>query len=694
MVADFTLLADINPGVGSSAPYGIVAVGSTAYFVAPKPGSTTELELWKSDGTTAGTSLVIDLLSDGFGSSPEDLTDVNGMLYFSALSSTPGNNRDLWKSNGTAAGTTLVSANIVSGSLLESEQPLIAFIGDNLFFQGVDAFGDVELWRTIISTNMSSRVMDINTSGSSEPGSLTVFNNELYFAATDSATGRELWKTNPTTLLTTRVSDFDGAASFNPSSFEVFGNNLYFAGTTIADGIELYRISNTVNATPTLVMNITPNETIPTAAVGSSNPTNLTAVNGTLLFTIFPTVDNSVALVAPEIWKTDGTSTVRVFNGFSTSQFVYDLSRLTVIGNSAFFSVIDDTTLSFQAWKSDGTTAGTVRATELTAGTTITDPQEIARVGTLTYFVGSSPSAGVEIFVTNQAPTNIALSASSVFENSPINTVVGTLSTTDPNGFDSFTYSLVTGTGSTNNASFNISGNQLRVNGAIDFEATPTLSIRVRSTDSLNPALFTERPFTITVTDLAEVLSTVVAGSNANGSQRSTVRSIAVNFDGPVVLTNNPFEIRQRGGANPVVSNSFTPILNGSGQTIGATVTFSGSLTRVAGALLDGNYELIIDAANVKRSNVDLDGDRNGVAGGVYRFGTLSTDRFFAFFGDSDGNRNVRGSDVNDFSRSVGKRSTDVGYRAEFDFDNNGIIRGIDVNEFSKASRLSRLTFV
>ena len=64
------------------------------------------------------------------------------------------------------------------------------------------------------------------------------------------------------------------------------------------------------------------------------------------------------------------------------------------------------------------------------------------------------------VSVTNvtDAPTNLALSNSSVAENRPSGTAVGTLSSTDPDTGESHTYSLVPGAGSTDNASFAISG--------------------------------------------------------------------------------------------------------------------------------------------------------------------------------------------------------------------------------------------
>ena len=78
--------------------------------------------------------------------------------------------------------------------------------------------------------------------------------------------------------------------------------------------------------------------------------------------------------------------------------------------------------------------------------------------------------------------------------------MIGTLSTTDPDAGNSFTYSLVSGTGDTNNASFAIDGASLKANAVFNFEVKSSYTIRVRSTDQ--GGLTTEKPFTITVTDV------------------------------------------------------------------------------------------------------------------------------------------------------------------------------------------------
>jgi hypothetical protein len=106
----------------------------------------------------------------------------------------------------------------------------------------------------------------------------------------------------------------------------------------------------------------------------------------------------------------------------------------------------------------------------------------------------------------NDAPTDLALSASSVNENVAANTVVGAFSSTDQDSGNTFTYSLVTGTGSPDNGAFTIVGNQLRINSSPDFETQNSYSIRVRTTDQ--GGLFFEKTLAIGINNINEVQGT------------------------------------------------------------------------------------------------------------------------------------------------------------------------------------------
>ncbi|MBI5773448.1 MAG: cadherin domain-containing protein, partial [Verrucomicrobia bacterium] len=118
------------------------------------------------------------------------------------------------------------------------------------------------------------------------------------------------------------------------------------------------------------------------------------------------------------------------------------------------------------------------------------------------YVTGYTGSGTNDDFATikyagNLAPTDIVLSASSVAENSASGTVVGTFSLTDPDTGETATYSLVSGTGGTDNSSFTISGNALKTAAVFDYDVKSSYSIRVRATDS--GRLTFDKVFTITV---------------------------------------------------------------------------------------------------------------------------------------------------------------------------------------------------
>ncbi|MDA9330556.1 cadherin repeat domain-containing protein, partial [Flavobacteriaceae bacterium] len=116
-------------------------------------------------------------------------------------------------------------------------------------------------------------------------------------------------------------------------------------------------------------------------------------------------------------------------------------------------------------------------------------------------FVSSSGSGVILLNNTvrpNSTPTNITLNPTTVNENVSIGTTVGSLSTTDSDSGDSHTYSLVAGSGDTDNASFSISGANLLTGTALDYETKNSYSIRVQTSDGTATYAKT---FTITVAD-------------------------------------------------------------------------------------------------------------------------------------------------------------------------------------------------
>ena len=97
------------------------------------------------------------------------------------------------------------------------------------------------------------------------------------------------------------------------------------------------------------------------------------------------------------------------------------------------------------------------------------------------------------------APTDILLDNDSVTENMPVGTVVGTLAAGDSDAFESYEYTLVSGEGDEDNASFAIQEDQLKTAEIFDYEIKDTYSIRIAVEDGGGQRY--EKTFTILIED-------------------------------------------------------------------------------------------------------------------------------------------------------------------------------------------------
>lgn len=93
------MVKDINPGPGSSNVREIIVANNKLFFAAYTEA--TGYERWISNGTANGTKLVKDITAGIAGSSPSSLINFDGKAYFMVDDIFP----QLWKSDGTAAGT-------------------------------------------------------------------------------------------------------------------------------------------------------------------------------------------------------------------------------------------------------------------------------------------------------------------------------------------------------------------------------------------------------------------------------------------------------------------------------------------------------------------------------------------------------------------------------------------------------------
>lgn len=289
----------------------------------------------------------------------------------------------------------------------------------------------------------------------------------------------------------------------------------------------------------------------------------------------------------------------------------------------------------------------------------------------------STGTVNVTINPVNDAPTDIALSASSVAENTdttngPVE--IGTLTATDIDS-TSFSYSLVAGVGDADNASFEIAGDKLQVKQGVelDFENQKQYTVRIEVSDG--DKVF-EKQFLIDVTNHLEIENLEI--DNDSG-QRSVIRKLVVSFDEIVTYSPGAFSLVQRESGDAVtLSDSFS---NDSGKTV-VTLVFSGSLV-THGSLNDGNYELAIDGNQIQSVATGqlLDGNSDGLAGGTYRLGDQEEHKLFRFFGDFDGDRDVDNVDLAKFLQDY-RTVAGSDFDATFDYDNDGDVDNVDLSRF------------
>ncbi len=204
-----------------SSPYDFMEFNGLLYFAAQEgwiQGGLGE-ELYVTDGTEAGTHIVKDIDPQSDSSSPRGLTPVGNFFYFIT---DDGLGAGLWRSDGTEAGTTLIK----DGFEHIWEDRIIAK-GDDLFFAASDGVNGFEIWKSDGTTSGTFMIKDINTFGGSSgslPHDLVIINDRVYFIAQEVNNEDRLWVTDGTEAGTMMVSDMYAG------SLTVFNDELIFAG--------------------------------------------------------------------------------------------------------------------------------------------------------------------------------------------------------------------------------------------------------------------------------------------------------------------------------------------------------------------------------------------------------------------------------------------------------------------------------
>ncbi|WP_420572843.1 T9SS type A sorting domain-containing protein [Kordia sp.] len=412
---------EINPNSnGNSSPHSFVEFNGEIYFNAFNDNS--GRELWKTDGTQAGTVLVKDLYTGTSffqqnSGDPRRLTVLNGELFFTAKTSAEG--RELWKTDGTEAGTVLVKDILtgVGNGVVSGYQPFTIFNNKIVFIADEPGTSNTYLYEsdgTNTGTKPISTLAQMWFSSQIE-SDICVYNGFLIFEGRNSNganLGRELWKTDGTQAGTVLVKDINpGSSNSFPREMTVFNNIVYFHVEDNTHGDELWQTDGTLAGT-LLVKDINPG-----VVGGIGSYAKFTEFNNKLYFL----ADDGIH--GREIWFTDGTelgtemlldinSTGNQWSipiGDGTQQTFY------VFQNKLYFKATDsfnggNIADNLEPWESDGTASGTNMISDLnTSGNSMNE---------YNYFIGYND----KLFFTTNDFSNATLGNLYVYDltNTPI----------------------------------------------------------------------------------------------------------------------------------------------------------------------------------------------------------------------------------------------------------------------------------
>jgi ELWxxDGT repeat protein len=384
------LVKDIDPrtfGSMAEIDHELVTIGSVAYF---NPGTKStpdgERELWRTDGTEAGTWMVKDIVPGDRGSSPQNLTPVGNTLFFKAPAPgvLPEVYRVLWRSDGTDAGTVVVRDG--AGQPVVTDRILGALDARRVVF--VSGFSTTErrLWVSDGTSAGTHQLLSDLSEAWFGPGEYAAAIGQFFFVNAGT-----LWCTDGTEAGTRLVKDIRPGPGNDIHDLTAAANWVYFAGNDGTSGYDLW-FSNG-SAAGTFKVKDLPNNPNNGADVG---PTPMTWTGNTLYFMIEPG--------ATELWKSNGTAagTVRVKELALSRLTLTAPAKLFSAGLRAYYADLAPGN-QWKLWTTNGTASGTHVVDNAAGDLTIPNGFQYVTndVGGRLFFNGVTPATGEELWSTD-----------------------------------------------------------------------------------------------------------------------------------------------------------------------------------------------------------------------------------------------------------------------------------------------------
>lgn len=340
----------LDLGAGAADPAEFVSFQNFAWFAATSPS--TGRELFRSDGTLAGTALFTNIAAGSASSSPRGLAVIGNRLYFSATTATMG--FEPFVSDGTVAGTFRLGD--LAPSISSSFPSQFTACGAIVVFFADDVSPGLELFRTDGTVLGTSIFADLEpTNGAIAGAELRAFGNAAVFVVRNHTTyGSEVWRTDGTYFGTNPIADLSpGPSGSDPRDLVVTGDGRLFFVADSGSGRELHVSDGTTPGTR-MVVDLAPS--------GSAPITRLVAGFSRVFFAM-------TDMLGTELWTSDGTAAgtrlLREANigpgtGLGTAPFAALPGYAGIV--FAGYHPVDQ----LQVWVSDGSVFGTHPVGQLT----------------------------------------------------------------------------------------------------------------------------------------------------------------------------------------------------------------------------------------------------------------------------------------------------------------------------------------
>lgn len=376
---------NVAPAIASSTPYYLVEFDGKLYFYANNASSGRELHSVLGDGVP----ILIDNVSPASNSCigvnfSNPAAGMNGKFYFTAENGSTG--EEMYVYDGST-----VKLQFDHDFGPDSSKPDHYFVTNNVLYYSVITQAEGrELW-SFSGTGAPARITDVNPgTGDGVSGPFALLKGILYFIGNDGINGTELWSYNPATTTTAMVANIaTGGGSSNPANLTVLNGKMYFSATTFTHGRELYEFDGT--NPPARVSDISPD------ALSSLSPADRSA---------FAWFDDKVFFAAKGISGENhlytydpATNTVNLdqkinANGDSGP-------RELVIYNNRLFFTANDGSSGYELFAYDGINAP-VLIGDLCPGSNSSIPTWLTPIGDELYFTANNcTTSGIDLFSYN-----------------------------------------------------------------------------------------------------------------------------------------------------------------------------------------------------------------------------------------------------------------------------------------------------